>query len=321
MQQTVLILGATGRFGRHSETAFRSAGWSVRTFRRGDDLTEAARGVDVIVNGWNPPYPQWKAQVPGLTAQVIEAARGSGATVVIPGNLYVFGADMPGLLSHHTPHRAVNPLGRVRREMEDAYRNSGVPTIVLRAGDFLDTEPSGNWFDAMIVKSVPRGRMLYPGRIDIPHAWAFLPDMAAALVGLAERRADLPRFADIGFPGYTLTGTELRTAIEQVLGQGVRLRRMSWLPLQLARPFWPMASGLLEMRYLWDTPHSLDGTALDRILPDRQHTPLAEALRLSLAHIERQRDIDPDQPVRGRGGHGGVVPGPVNGTAYHVKCA
>ena len=74
MTQTALILGPTGRFGRTVMDAFQAAGWATRAFSRGDDLTGAARGVDIIVNGWNPAYPDWKDQVPQLTDQVIRAA-------------------------------------------------------------------------------------------------------------------------------------------------------------------------------------------------------------------------------------------------------
>ena len=55
MPQTVLILGASGRFGRNAAQAFADAGWQVHRFdRRSDDLMQAVRGVDVIVNAWNP---------------------------------------------------------------------------------------------------------------------------------------------------------------------------------------------------------------------------------------------------------------------------
>ena len=34
MPQTVLILGASGRFGRNAADAFAAANWQVRTFNR-----------------------------------------------------------------------------------------------------------------------------------------------------------------------------------------------------------------------------------------------------------------------------------------------
>ena len=76
MQNKALILGPSGRFGRHMATDFRTAGWQVRPFDRArDDLEKAAQGVDIIVNGWNPSYQHWRAEVPGQTAQIIAAAR------------------------------------------------------------------------------------------------------------------------------------------------------------------------------------------------------------------------------------------------------
>ncbi len=179
MSKTVLILGGNGRFGRHASAAFKSRNWEVRTFdRANDDLNTAAAGVEVIVNAWNPAYPDWAAQVPKLTAQVIDAAKISGATVIIPGNVYNYGVDAPAIYSADTPHRAQNPLGRIRIDMEAAYRASSVRTIILRAGDFIDTQASGNWFDMMMIPKLGKGRFIYPGNPDIAHAWAWLPDLA-----------------------------------------------------------------------------------------------------------------------------------------------
>lgn len=296
MTQTVLILGSSGRIGRHAAEAFTRAGWTVRRFDRSkDDLRQAALGADVIVNAWNPPYSQWQATVPDLTRQVIAAAKVSGATVIIPGNVYVFGPDMPPVIGPGVAHRAEHLLGRIRRDMESAYRDAGVPTIILRAGDYLDDRASGNWFDMVLAKPVARGRLSYPGPTDRPHAWAWLPDVAAAMVGLADKRATLSPFADLAFPGYTLTGAELAAGCAAALHRPVMAKRMNWLAIHLARPFWKEAKHLLEMRYLWETPHQLDGSALDALLPDRPRTPLSSALAQALQH-----QIDPDKPVARR---------------------
>ena len=76
MTQSVLILGANGRFGRHCATAFEQADWVTHRYDRSSgDLDTATRGMDVIVNGWNPPYTDWARDVPRLTARVIEAAK------------------------------------------------------------------------------------------------------------------------------------------------------------------------------------------------------------------------------------------------------
>ena len=301
MTQTVLILGASGRFGRNAAEAFWNAGWRVHLFdRKTDDLMKAAQGVDVIVNGWNPSYTDWAAQLPGLTAQVIAAAKVSDATVIIPGNVYVFGKDAPEQFGPDTAQTAKNPLGQLRIQMEARYRASGLRCIVLRAGDFLDVEASGNWFDLMMAPSLKKGVLTYPGDPDAPHAWAFLPDMARATVALAERRAALPRFADIPFPGYTLTGRQMGALAAQVMGRKVRVKRMSWLPLQIARPFWRMARHLVEMRYLWLKPHRLEQSSFDTALPGFADTDPAEAIAQAIAPVLKAK---PHRPKQGDAGH------------------
>ena len=289
MSRSVLVLGARGRFGRASAHAFRDAGWEVHVLARGaapgipgttehrGDLRDAealarlAEGRDLIVHAANVPYPDWAKDLPAMTRAVLAAAEASGATVLIPGNIYVFGRAMPELLGPDTPHRPDTRKGRLRAEMEAAFRDAssrGVRTVVLRAGDFLEAEASGNWFDAVLAKSLAAGRLTYPGRRDAVHAWAWLPDAARAAVGLAEIREDLPAFADVPFAGLSLTGEELRAGLAQAMGRGVTLRGFPWAFLRLGAPFNPMWREILEMRYLWDVPHRLDPAPLARLLPD-----------------------------------------------------
>ncbi|MEP5760867.1 MAG: epimerase [Litoreibacter sp.] len=291
MTKTVLILGSSGRFGRTARAAFSYAGWDVQLFDRSKDVLEdAAWGADLIVNSWNPPYADWAREVPALTAQIIEVARNTGATVLIPGNVYPYGTHMPALINADTPFVPSTPLGKIRYEMEQAYNAAGVRTIVLRAGDFIDTAASGNWYDKIITAKIAQGRIIYPGATDIPHSWAYLPDLADAAVALST--LDLPTFTTVNFPGYTLSGVQLHRALEAITGRQLKLKQMGWLPLQIATPFWPMARNLLEMRYLWDTPHALINDKFGELLPDFCPTPLYEALASSIPV-----DIDPDRLV------------------------
>lgn len=294
-----LILGGNGRFGRHVAEAMWNSGWQVTLYERGTDLIAAAEGVDVIVNGANPPYHRWAAELPGLTDRVIAAARASGATLLQAANLYVYGKGSSELLGTETPHRARNRLGRIRIAMEERLRASGCRVILLRAGDFLDTQPSGNWFDRIIAKDMPRGRLGYPGNPDVLHDWAFLPDVARAATELAGLRDTLPDFAEIPFPGYPLTGHDMARLLAGVSGRAMALRRMPWWPLVTAQPFMPMARGLVEMRYLWNMPHRLDPAPFRAILPEFRTTSPEEALRQATAFLnEAPASPTPDDAPR-----------------------
>lgn len=283
--KTVLVLGGSGRFGRHATRAFADAGWQVRQFNREtDDLDRAMQGTDVTVMAWNPPgYHLWARELVGLHRKVAEAAARAGSRVIIPGNVYVFGPDAPSPWTADTPHMATNPLGVLRKEAEATYRKAGAKAIVLRCGDFIDTEKSMNWFEGFVAKRAHKGRIAYPGPLDVPHAWAYLPDAARAAVALAERHETLADWEDVPFEGFTLTGRELADALSRALGREVRAGRFRWLPLRFLRPFVPMIGGLFEMRYLWSLPQRLDGEKLAQLAPEFSPTPIAHALRRATA--------------------------------------
>jgi nucleoside-diphosphate-sugar epimerase len=284
MTKSVLILGANGRFGHNASAAFSWANWNVTRFdRNSDTLPDAAWGADIIVNSWNPAYPDWAQQVPELTRQVIDTAKDTGATVLIPGNIYNYGKGMPEVLRENTPHRPTGPLGQIREDMERAYQDAGVKTIILRSGDFIDTTASGNWYDKVITAKLGKGIVEYPGRdLDIPHAWAFLHDLADVAVMLSEQVQDLPDFFELNFPGYSLTARELHHALEQASDRSLHLRPMAWWPLTVAQPIWPLAKCLQETRYLWNTPHNVASNRLSELLPNFTPTPLHEAISASL---------------------------------------
>lgn len=283
MSKTALILGSSGRFARAMSDALSADGWTLRRFNRAtDDLMISAQGADIIVNGWNPAYQDWAAQVPELHRQVQMAARASGATVLLPGNVYVFGQHTPAPWSNDTPHAAKNPLGKIRIAMEASYQNAGVQTILLRAGDFLDTRASGNWFDRVMASKIRKGQLTYPGDPHVPHAWAYLPDFAEAFVQLANKRQVLPVFTDVPFPGYTLTGEEMAQHLSALIERPVRLKPMPWWAFRPLQPFVPMFRHLFEMRYLWNTPHWLDDATFQHHCSNVAQTPVDQALRAAI---------------------------------------
>ncbi len=139
MNHAALILGSTGRFGRAATNAFRGAGWRVTELRcpgapggagvgHGDlydptALHQAAE-VGVIVNAPNQPYPAWETELPRITQAVIQAviqaAKATSASVLIPGNVYNFGSNLPIRLTPDTPQVGDPRKAQLRIEMEAA---------------------------------------------------------------------------------------------------------------------------------------------------------------------------------------------------------
>jgi nucleoside-diphosphate-sugar epimerase len=316
MAKSVLVLGANGRLGQALTRAFDTAGWAVKGQIRRDPpagappaakwlreplaeparLAEAAGSADIVVHAVNPPYPAWHTQGLPLAQQAAAAARALGALLMFPGNVYNFGAGMPELLVETTPQLPTSRKGQVRVHVEEALREaarSGLHTVVVRAGDFFGGPGRGAWFDLVLLKSLPQGKVVYPGPTDRVHAWAYLPDLARTFVLLAERRAALAQFEVIHFPGHALDGETLLQAVQRaahrvgVIGGGVRLRRGSlpWPLLQIGGLVVPMLRELAEMRYLWRVPHRLSGERLAGIVGEIPATPLATALEDTLREL------------------------------------
>lgn len=278
----VLVLGASGGFGGACAKAFDAAGWQVSRYRRGTDMAAAARGMDVIVNGLNPPgYHDWARLIPAITEQVLAAAKVSGATVLVPGNVYPYGVQ-PGPWGPDTPQVPVARKGEIRRAMEARYRAAAAAgearVIILRGGDFIGIEAPYTLLAKVVLKNAGKGKVVTLGDPSVKRAYAYLPDMARAAVGLAEMRGALPAYADVPFPGYTFSSNDLAAIVARLTGKKVKVSQFSWWLMAMLSPVWELARELREMRYLFETPHSLEPAPLAQLLPDFRTTALQDVV-------------------------------------------
>ncbi|HEX5372204.1 MAG TPA: NAD-dependent epimerase/dehydratase family protein [Aquabacterium sp.] len=219
---TVLVVGATGGFGRAVTLRLLQQGWRVRALTRHEDMAQrvradkaawggletvqwhrgdamnqsdvvaAAQGVQFIVHGANPPgYVRWRELALPMLANSMEAARRVDARLLLPGNVYNFGPDAGELVNEQSPQRPLTRKGAVRVEMEVMLQQAAsdphrpLRSLVLRAGDFFDAHSPSSWFGTLLIKpGKPVRKVVYPGAKDVGHAWAYLPDLAEAAVKL-----------------------------------------------------------------------------------------------------------------------------------------
>ena len=338
IQEKVLILGARGRFGLAAARAFCDAGWHVVCQTRpgapvpaelagdarlkwlGTDLRDlqailaepAAKNVTVVVHALNPAYTNaaWRAQVQPMMDSAIAIARSLGATLMLPGNVYNFGAGMPGVLDEQTPQAAATIKGQIRTAMEQRLMRSAesaaddagwaggakgagsLKGVVIRAGDFFGSG-RGTWFDSSMVKNIHKGVFAYPGQRDVSTPWAYLPDLARAFVAVAAQRARLQPFEVFHFAGHQITGQRWLDVLKPVaIAQGwvkpggdVKFSGLPWPIIRMGALVNPTWHALLEMRYLWETPHALDNGKLTALIGPEPHTALPQALRQALGDL------------------------------------
>lgn len=68
-------------------------------------------------------------------------------------------------------------------------------------------------------------------------------------------------------------------------GAHVKLHSLPWPVLRVGAWFVPTWAALVEMRYLWRTPHALANDKLTALIGPEPHTPLAEAAPSALTDL------------------------------------
>jgi nucleoside-diphosphate-sugar epimerase len=163
-----------------------------------------------------------------------------------------------------------------------------VRTLIVRAGDFFGPRTGNSWFAQGLVKpGKPVRSILYPGRPDAGHAWAYLPDVAATIARLVNGEAQLADFDVFHFGGHWCEpGIEMAHAIQRVVGEPhPTIRRFPWVLAFAASPFVTVFREMLELRYLWQRPVRLDNAKLIAFLGAEPHTPIDAAVRATLVGL------------------------------------
>ncbi len=311
-----LVIGATGGIGGEVAHALLAQGWRVKALARnpqdaarradwlggvewirGDamieaDVIAAARGSAIIFHGANPPgYRNWRGLAVPMLRNAIAAAGSAGARLIFPGNVYNFGPDAGAVVREDSPQHPLTRKGKIRMEMEamleDATKTGG-RALIVRAGDFFGPHQAVSWFASGMVRPGRRLKsVMYPGRHDAGHAWAYLPDLARTIARLAEIEDSLPAFERVHFGGHFLPrGVAMAQAVARVAGDpAMPVRPAPWWLFYAASPFVTFMREALEMRYLWRETLQLDNARLRRLIGEEPHTPLDEAVRATLAAL------------------------------------
>lgn len=315
-KKTALVIGATGGIGGAVAEALLAHGWQVRAltrrsdtantpagrlagieWRQGDamnaaDVMQAAKGVDCIFHGANPPkYQRWRELALPMLENSIAAARANGARLIFPGCLYNYGPDAWPLVSESSPQNPLTRKGQIRVEMEQLLQHAGADgtrIIIIRAGDFFGAHGPSAWFSTLLVKAgKPLRSIFFPGGGDIGHAWAYLPDLAETIARLAAIESTLPACESYHFGGHWLErGHLMADAIRRAADNPkLPIRQVPWLLLQIISPFVSVLREMLEMRYLWQEPIRLDNRKLISVLGAEPHTELDVAVKTSLIEL------------------------------------
>ena len=316
--ETVLILGGRGRFGLAAAQAFARGGWRVLAQMRPGamapevpgvtwlaqalDTPEAVEalvaqvrrggGASVVVHALNPNHytrQAWAREAWPLLRSGMAVAQALGATIMLPGNVYNHGEAMPAVLLEDSPQRPSMAMGRIRTDMEarleQATRQGRLRAVIVRAGNFYG-QGRGTWLDLAMLTGLRRGKLVFPGPLDVRTPWAYLPDLARTFVAMAP-------FESLHFSGHDLSGQDWVDALQPLArqqgwlreGAPLRVGGMPWPLLSLLGPLVPSWGTLVALRYLWNRPYRLDNRRLLALIGSEPHTPWPQALAHTLQDL------------------------------------
>ncbi len=140
----------------------------------------------------SPPYAKWPELFPALTRSILDAAESTGAKLVFADNLYAYG-PVDGPLREDLPAVAAGRKGRTRVEMAAqllaAHRNGQARVVIGRASDYYGPHGTGSTAGETVFGRILAGKKpQWSGRLDQPHTFHYLPDVARGLLVLADRR-------------------------------------------------------------------------------------------------------------------------------------
>ena len=300
-----VVFGATGAIGGAVVGELLREGRSVRAVSRRGRAPEGAQGVAadaadppqataaaasaaVVYHCASPPYTKWPELFPPLTRSILGAAESSGAKLVFADNLYSYG-PVDGPLREDLPALARGRKGRVRAEMAaellGASRDGRARVAIGRASDYYGPHGTGSTAGETVFGRILAGnRPQWTGRLDQPHTFHFLSDIARGLLVLADHReADgqvwhLPA-------AEPLTAQQFFDMVAGAAGRPVPVHASVAGPVLLAVAgiFSPLLREAGETAYQFRAPFVIDSSKFDAAFGRLEPTPHHEAVEQTVA--------------------------------------
>jgi nucleoside-diphosphate-sugar epimerase len=300
-----VVFGATGAAGRAVVAELVRRGETVRAVSRGGWAPEGAQGVAadaadpaqaaaaaagaaVVFHCATPPYTKWPELFPALTRSILGAAESSGAKLVFADNLYAYG-PVDGPLREDLPAIARGRKGRTRvamaAEILGAHRDGRVRVAIGRASDYYG--PNGitsNAGEPVFGRILAGKRPQWTGKLDQPHTFHYLPDVARGLVTLATHsEADgqiwhLPA-------AEPLTAQQFFDIVSNTAGRPTPAKAsvLRPAPLAVAGIFSPLLRELRETSYQFRAPFVVDSSKFETTFGHLDPTPHPEAVAQTVA--------------------------------------
>lgn len=304
MSETHVVFGATGALGLTIVRLLADQGKAVRAVVHDMELAgeilpataevvahdaanagearQACMGATVVYDCINVRYSLWEKQLPGITANILEATKEANARLVFPSTVFGYGPIQKTPATEDHPLAATSKKGRLRNRLEqglmDAHRAGTVPVAIARFPDFYGPFVMSPLM-APIFEAAISGRTAgWPGQMDVPHDLVFIEDAARACVLLADTERAYGQSWHV--PGdVPITGRQFMEMAYAAAGTRLNIKALGRRLFRFAGLMIPDAGEMLELLYLFEEPLVLSGSNFAAEFPEFRYTSHEEAIR------------------------------------------
>ncbi|HWD27939.1 MAG TPA: NAD-dependent epimerase/dehydratase family protein [Rhizomicrobium sp.] len=229
-------------------------------------LKRAAAGSQRIVLSLAFPYDSrvWRRSWPRAMRNVVAALDGTGIPVVFLDNLYQLGAqtgprreDMP-LTNRGRKPAILSAATRIWRKAADAGR---IRMTALRCPDFYGPGVAASHLGPSALGRLAKGQpallMIPP---DVPHDFAYVPDIARAMVTLLDAKDGVDGEVWNMPCAPTMTPREILALGAEALGAAPRITAIPFWALAPMGLFWRFASEVRDVGFTWTKPFQVDAS-------------------------------------------------------------
>lgn len=302
----ILVTGAGGGLGSNVVEAARAGGIEVRALVRsrarapdvagvqwleGDardvgTLERAARGCDALFHMVNVNFADdWIATTAALLEAALAACARTGARLVFPANVWVFGRGRRGeRVAEGHPHAPCSRKGRARQRNEERIQASGARFVMLRLPEFYGPHV-GTLTGPPLQRIAQGGRATWFGPDDVEVEFVYMPDAARALlaVGLADG-VDGEVFHLPGhLPGSAAITPRAFLEVAREVAGGGELRFVPAAFVRAASLVSAQARQFADILHLWTHPVLLAGSKLAARFPELRTTSYRDGIAATIA--------------------------------------
>ena len=223
----------------------------------------ACAGASVVYGCVGLDYSGWPEKWPPMMAGMLAGAEAAGARFVFMDNCYMYGPvnvpmteDLP--LTDYGKKPATR--SKITRMWQDAYKAGKVEAASVRASDFYGPGVSNAALGDTSIGRMAKGKSAQVfGDPDLPHSFAYVPDIARALVSVADADDAFGQAWNVpNAPDQTVR--EILTMVAANLDGDLKIQAMPKWMLSAVGLFNANVRELKEMLYQWERPFLVDSS-------------------------------------------------------------